>query len=149
MSKLFQRRKLSLVAVTLVSARLCVLGTEPDESFGGKVRFVLPPGDPCSCTELMLGGHNSYAPPRKDKPVYIDNLPMDAEGLRRSQGCPEESTRRDSTQTPTSKGKTKRERKNSKRSKSMVFIRVFSEIIDLFEHKNTTPLGASLRANLD
>ena len=124
-SKLFQRRKLSLVAVTLVSARLCVLGTEPDESFGGKVRFVLPPGDPCSCTELMLGGHNSYAPPRKDKPVYIDNLPMDAEGLRRSQGCPEESPRRDSTQTPTSKGKTKREKKNSKRSKLMVFIRFF------------------------
>ncbi|XP_071787523.1 microfibril-associated glycoprotein 4-like [Asterias amurensis] len=96
-----------LVTVTLVSARMCVLGTEPDESFGGRVRFVLPPGDPCSCTELMLGGHNShYAPPRKDKPVYIDNLPMNAEGLRRSQGCPEESTQRESTQMSTSEAET-------------------------------------------
>ncbi|XP_071803850.1 fibrinogen-like protein 1 [Asterias amurensis] len=77
-----------LAAVTSVAARVCVLGTEPDDSAGGRVRFVLPPGDPCSCTQVMLGGHNAYAPPRKDQPVYIDTLPMNAEGLRRSQGCP-------------------------------------------------------------
>ena len=61
-----------------------MIGTEPD---GGKVRFVLPPGDPCSCTELILGGHNAYAQPRNEPPVYIDTLPMDAEGLRRELGC--------------------------------------------------------------
>ena len=81
-----------MVTVTSVAARVCVLGTEPDESAGGRVRFVLPPGDPCSCTQVMLGGHNAYAPPRKDQPVYIDTLPLDAEGLRRSQRCPEIST---------------------------------------------------------
>ncbi|XP_033645855.1 microfibril-associated glycoprotein 4-like [Asterias rubens] len=79
------------IEVTSVAARVCVLGTEPDESAGGRVRFVLPPGDPCSCTQVMLGGHNAYAPPRKDQPVYIDTLPKDPEGLRRSQGCPNEN----------------------------------------------------------
>ncbi len=92
--------------MTSVSARICVLGEEPDESLGNRVRFVLPPGDPCSCTEIMLGGHNAHATPRKDKPVYINNLPMDAEGLRRSQGCPDESTQREyPTQTSTSQSK--------------------------------------------
>ena len=77
------------VAIQLVSARVCFLGTEPDETAGGRVRFVLPPGDPCSCTSVALGGHNAYAPPRKDQPVYIDTLPTDAKGLRQLFNCPE------------------------------------------------------------
>ena len=95
-----------MVTVTSVAARVCVLGTEPDESAGGRVRFVLPPGDPCSCTQVMLGGHNAYAPPRKDQPVYIDTLPEDAEDLRRSQGCPNENAQsEDPKKTSTSLGK--------------------------------------------
>ena len=77
----------NLSCIYSVSARVCFLGTEPDEAAGGRVRFVLPPGDPCSCTSVKLGGHNAYAPPRKDQPVYIDILPADAEGLRRLLGC--------------------------------------------------------------
>ncbi|XP_071787522.1 microfibril-associated glycoprotein 4-like [Asterias amurensis] len=122
------------VTVTWVSARMCVLGTEPDESFGGKVRFVLPPGDPCSCTELKLGGHNSYAPPRNDKPVYIDNLPMDAEGLRKTQGCPEESTRRESTQMSTSKVETS----DLPTTRETLAPVVYTDCQDAFNNRQTT-----------
>ena len=87
-------------ADNLVSARVCVLGTEPDEAAGGRVRFVLPQGDLCSCTEVKLGGHNPYAPPRKDQPVYIDSLPTDAEELRRSLGCIDVKLNEVSTKTP-------------------------------------------------
>ena len=85
--------------MTLVSARVCILGTEPDETAGGKLRFVLPPGDPCSCTEVVLGGHNAYAPPRKDHPVYIDTLPTDAEELRRLLGCMDINSQADEVST--------------------------------------------------
>ncbi|XP_038066903.1 uncharacterized protein LOC119736938 [Patiria miniata] len=41
-------------------------------------RFVLPPGDPCTCTGVRLGGHyHRYAPEiqGEDPPLYMDMLP--------------------------------------------------------------------------
>ncbi|XP_038069176.1 ficolin-3-like [Patiria miniata] len=63
-------------------------------------RFVLPPGDPCTCTGVRLGGHyHRYAPEMQgqDPPLYMDMLPeVTAEVIGRWFNCtaskPEEST---------------------------------------------------------
>ncbi|XP_038068671.1 ficolin-2-like [Patiria miniata] len=63
-------------------------------------RFVLPPGDPCTCTGVRLGGHHHhYAPVMQgqDPPLYMDMLPeVTAEVIGGWFNCtstkPEEST---------------------------------------------------------
>ncbi|XP_033643651.1 uncharacterized protein LOC117303530 [Asterias rubens] len=51
---------------------ICYAGTEPDHT--GKVRWVLPYSDPCSCTEIRPGGHNTQAPTRTFTPRYLKSL---------------------------------------------------------------------------
>ncbi|XP_038069026.1 ficolin-2-like [Patiria miniata] len=56
-------------------------------------RFVLPPGDPCTCTGVRLGGHyHRYAPEMQgqDPPLYMDMLPeVTAEVIGRWLNCTE------------------------------------------------------------
>ncbi|XP_038068666.1 fibrinogen beta chain-like [Patiria miniata] len=98
-----------VLAFTAVSARVCVLVTEPDPADGGRIKLVLPAIDPCTCTDVRLGGHNAYAPPRPDGTLYIDGpLYIDichlkdilADGLAKFYHCV--ATKKDgvSTETP-------------------------------------------------
>ncbi|XP_022111529.1 ficolin-1-like [Acanthaster planci] len=90
-------------ATTSVSAKVCVLGTEPDPGDGGRVKFVIPPGDPCTCAEVRLGGHNAYAPPRPRGTVYVgigDLQKISADGLREHFPCTTNKPERTSTSNP-------------------------------------------------
>ncbi|XP_038067000.1 fibrinogen-like protein 1 [Patiria miniata] len=76
------------VEVATASARVCYLSTEPNPADGGRTRFVLSTGDPCTCTEVRLGGHVTHPIPRSNPPVYLDNLSaVSVDGVRSSQGC--------------------------------------------------------------
>ncbi|XP_022111219.1 uncharacterized protein LOC110990494 [Acanthaster planci] len=90
-------------ASTLVSAKVCVLGTEPDPGDRGRVKFVIPPGDPCTCAEVRLGGHNTYAPPRRRGTVYVgigDLQKISADGLREHFHCTTNKPERILTSNP-------------------------------------------------
>ncbi|XP_038068714.1 ficolin-3-like [Patiria miniata] len=68
------------IVVSSVSARVCTLMIDLDSrSCGQRMgRFVLPPGDPCTCTGVRLGGHyHRFAPEMQgqDPPLYMDMLP--------------------------------------------------------------------------
>ncbi|XP_038068481.1 uncharacterized protein LOC119737907 [Patiria miniata] len=88
--------------VSTVSARVCTLMIDlGSRSCGQRMgRFVLPPGDPCTCTGVRLGGHyHRYAPEMQgqDPPLYMDMLPeVTAEVIGRWFNCtaskPVEST---------------------------------------------------------
>ncbi|XP_033647728.1 ficolin-3-like [Asterias rubens] len=86
-----------ITLVVAVSAGVCYISTEPDES--GRVRFVLPPEDPCSCTRIKIGGHNTVAPHRATPPAYLDSLPSDAKAFRQSHRCTEMTTTNADTTT--------------------------------------------------
>ncbi|XP_038068684.1 angiopoietin-2-like [Patiria miniata] len=90
------------IVVSSVSAQICTLMIDLDSRGCGQRmgRFVLPPGDPCTCTGVRLGGHyHRYAPELQgqDPPLYMDMLPeVTAEAIGRWFNCteskPEEST---------------------------------------------------------
>ncbi|XP_038069038.1 ficolin-3-like [Patiria miniata] len=83
------------IVVSSVSARICTLMIDLDlRGCGQRMgRFVLPQGDPCTCTGVRLGGHyHRYAPEMQgqDPPLYMDMLPeVTAEVIGRWFNCTE------------------------------------------------------------
>ncbi|XP_038068685.1 uncharacterized protein LOC119738039 [Patiria miniata] len=81
--------------VSSVSAQICTPMIDLDSRGCGQRigRFVLPPGDPCTCTGVRLGGHyHRYAPEMQgqDPPLYMDMLPeVTAEVISRWFNCTE------------------------------------------------------------
>ena len=57
-------------ATVMINAYTCYLGQEPDSD--GRMKWVLPYGEPCACTEVRLGGLNTKAQPRPFTPTHID-----------------------------------------------------------------------------
>ena len=51
-----------------VQTHICEVGREKDEN--NTWMWVLPYPDPCLCTEIIMGGMNTWTPIRPFKPVY-------------------------------------------------------------------------------
>ena len=59
---------LSPVLIIYVHGHICEVGREKDET--NIWMWVLPYPDPCLCTEVIMGGMNTWTPIRPFKPVY-------------------------------------------------------------------------------
>ena len=55
-------------------AMVCLIGQEPDPGSSQQLRWVIPVIDPCSCTELQLGGMNTITPYRPFNVNYFDDI---------------------------------------------------------------------------
>ena len=69
-----------------VGAHICEVGRERDES--STWRWVLPYQHPCDCTEVIMGGVNTWTPIRPFKPTYV-NTPLlsdDVDEIRKHYG---------------------------------------------------------------
>ena len=53
-----------------VRAHICEVGSELDES--NTWRWVLPHQHPCECTEIIMGGVNTWTPIGSFKPTYVN-----------------------------------------------------------------------------
>ena len=66
---------------------VCTIGLEPDPSAGNIYRWVIPVEDPCSCTEIQLGGMNTRTPGRNFEVIYFDVLMSSADELNNWLNC--------------------------------------------------------------
>ncbi|XP_071796317.1 uncharacterized protein [Asterias amurensis] len=72
--QLYKTVFLSLAITASYAAMVCLIGQEPDPGSSQQLRWVIPVIDPCSCTDLQLGGRNTITPYRPFNVNYFDDI---------------------------------------------------------------------------
>ena len=69
------------------AAVVCSISQEHDPSAGNIYRWVIPVEDPCSCTEIHMGGMNTRTSGRNFKVIYFDSPTSTADEVHEFLNC--------------------------------------------------------------